>query len=1536
MRIHELVEAQAVRTPAATAVLAGERSLRYDELDALADGVAALLRRRGIGRGSLVGVCVDREERLVAALLGVLKTGAGYVPLDPRYPAARLRFIAEDSRLACVVTSTADDAALPAIDRIDVGEAGPAAAGPREPGDASDAAYVIYTSGSTGRPKGVVVEHRNAVNLLRREAEVFSAAELRGMLASTSVCFDPSVTQLFLPLATGGTVILAEDLLALPTLPARDAVTLVNGVPSALAELVRSPLPASVRTVVAGGEPLTRALADRILANAGVRRLLNAYGPTECTTTCAAAEVRRGGGEPPIGRAYAGAELSVRDPAGRPVPDGETGELWVAGPGVARGYLGRPELTAERFVSDPQAPGRRHYRTGDLVRAAGAELHFAGRLDDQVKIRGFRVELGEVEAALAGHPAVRLAVAAAPADARGERRLLAYAECSDNGAPSPADLRSYLRERLPDHLVPARIAVLDRLPLGPNGKADRARLPAIAEVVAQDRVAPRTATERRVAEIIADVVGLREVGVLDRFADLGGHSLAAARVVARVGERFGVVVPLGDFLAEPTVAGLAACVEVATDPPPVRHTGRDSYPLTDLQRELWTLRQLSPDSTASTIALRLRMTGVTDAAPLQASLDGLVRRHEVLRTVFADSADGPVAVVRPAAPVPFDEHDLRATAAADRAAAADRLARRAARHAFDLAADVPLIRVTVIWTGAAAADVVVTVDHCAFDGWSTGLLLPALAGALDAALSGRPDPNPAPALQVGDLALYERELAGRAAAVEELGRFWRDELAGASPPYGLPARPPAATRRHRGERVIRPLDPALAARIEAVAAESRVTPFAVYLAALGALLGNATGDDETVVGAASARRDRPGAGTVVGPLVGVLPVRIATSAASFRELAGRAAEAMTRALAHQDLPAAELERRVEVERPPGAGLTPVLLAVQPAGVPVTVERGAVRLELLGELGAGGAVGDLAFLVHKTASGPQLQLEYDVERFDASEAEALLRRFVRLLASGVADPDRPMAAISPLEPAERAALLAMGTGARLPADRPPTVAHAVLAQARRTPGAVATTGPSGAFRYAELARFSGRVARGLVAAGVRPGDVVAACLPRDHRLPATLLGIWRAGAAYLPLDPDHPADRLRDLVATAGARAVLAAGSARAAARALGDAAVWDVDTLPVRLTALPELDPERTAYVLFTSGSTGRPKGVEVSHANLAAFVAGMLREPGCGPGDVMVAVASLSFDVAGSELWVPLSSGGRTAVIDRADVVDGHRLADRIATSGATMLDAPPTLLRALLAAGWTGGRHLRVITGGEALDPALARELLPRVAELWNAYGPTETTINATLQRVTDAEGSTVPIGPPVPGAHAYVVDRLGRLLPPGAVGELWIGGTGVARGYAGRGDLTAAAFVPDPFRPGGRCYRTGDLVRWLPDGTLDFVGRRDAQVKIRGYRVELGEVESVLREHPAVAHAAVAVAGAGAEARLAAYITPQGVDAGAIEAFASRRLPGYMVPRHWTALDSLPTLASGKVDRRALPSASSCAAGLRRRSRVAGSRA
>ncbi|WP_028064018.1 non-ribosomal peptide synthetase [Solirubrobacter soli] len=1393
-RLHELVRAQAARTPSGIAVIAGEREVRYDELEEMAGAVAARLQLRGVGRGSLVGVCLERDEWLPAALLGVLMTGAAYVPLDPRYPASRLRFIAEDSGMSCVVTSPARPAAdaLPAIDTVMVGPGPKAAAAP---GESTDPAYVIYTSGSTGRPKGVVVRHDNAVNLLTFEAKTYSAAELEGVLAATSVCFDPSVSQLFLPLITGGTVIMAPDLLALHTLPARERVTLLHGVPSVLAELLNQPLPRSLRTVLSGGEPLTRALADRIYANAHVERLVNVYGPTECTTRCVAAEVGRNDtGAPPIGRPYAGAELSVRD----------GGELWVSGPGVSAGYLGRPDLTAERFVDGA-------YRTGDLVRVIDGDLHFAGRIDDQVKVRGVRIELGEIEAALASHPAVALAVATA-----GDGRLRGYAEAAD---VTGAELRAYLREQLPDALVPDRVIVLDRIPLTPNGKADRGALPEFVDDGAE-RIEPGTDTERALAEIVAEVVGLPAVGVLDDFTEIGGHSLAAARVVARAGERFGVVVPLAGFLAEPTVAGLAARVETASALPPVRHVGRTRFPLTQLQRELWTLRRLRPESTANTIALHIRVSPITSAEPLRAALDGIVRRHEVLRTVFLDTPDGPIAEVRPPCPVPVQEF---------RGEDPTLLIDAAARHRFDLTA-APLMRATLIWVEPDAAELVLTVDHCAFDGYSTAILLKELAGA----------PNREPALQVGDLAVYEAQLSKP------------DRVPADVTPPELSTRP---TQRARGARVTLPCIPA---------------DGATYLAAVGALLGSLTDAPETVVGVTSARRDRPGTEDVIGPLVSVLPVKVPTSAGSFRELERHARAALTRALAHQDEPAPAL---------------PVLLSIQP-------ETPAVEgFELVRSLSAGGAAADLTFLVR----AQELQVEYDAERFTAAEAETLGRALVKLLE---ADPAQPLPELGEL----------VVTGPALNQDRPATVQEAVLSAARRTPGAIAVQGPDATFTYGELERFSDRLARALVAHGVRPGDIVGACLPRDHRLSAALLAIWRAGAAYLPLDPDHPAERMREVLATAGASLVVAAGSARAKAEETG-AEVFDAAAAAEHDTKLPEPRPTRLAYVLFTSGSTGRPKGVEVTHANLAAFVAGMLETPGFTHDDAMLAVTSLSFDVAGSELWVPLAAGGRTIVVERAAVLDAHQLAERITATGPTVVDAPPTLLRALLAAGWRGDPQLRVITGGEVLDPALARELLPLVRELWNAYGPTETTINATLHRVTAANGPSVPIGLPVAGAHGYVADRHGRLVPDGFVGELWIGGAGVARGYAGRKDLTDAAFVPDPKRPGERCYRTGDLVRLLPDGTLDFVGRRDTQVKLSGNRIELGEVESVLREHPAVADAAVVVH----EAQLVAYVVG---DVGDLEAFAARRLPGYMVPRVWMALDALPTLPSGKVDRRALP--------------------
>jgi amino acid adenylation domain-containing protein len=1315
-------------------------------------------------------------------------------------------------------------------------------------------------------------------------------------------------------------------------------------------------LPAGVRTIAPAGEALSRALVDRLYAQPGVDRVLNCFGPTECTVYCASQEVSRvERAEPAIGSPVAGAQLSVRDPdTGRPVTAaGAAGELWVAGPVLARGYLRRPELTGQRFVTGPD--GQRWYRTGDLVRYDGTAYHFLGRRDDQVKVRGHRVELGELQAVLAAHPQVQHAVVLAPADGHGSRQLVGYVEPVST-PPAEAELRAWLRDRLPGYLLPAQLVVLDRLPLGPTGKVDRAALPAPGAAAggAVPFLAPRTATEALVAEAVAEALGLPEVGVHDRFTDLGGHSLAAAGVVARLAGRLGHAVPLGWFLAEPTVAALAGRLDEAATAAtaaadavtaaaaaegagtagagiagPVRHPGQQVFPLTDLQQEFWLARQVHPDA-STTIAVRLRLSGRTGVEAVRGALAELVRRHEVLRTGFEEWDDGPVAVVRPPGPVPVTEVDAGGAEAA--AAAAD----AAARHVFDLAGDAPLIRATLIRTRTqpprppqrqpesappqpppppeapeAAAELVVAVDHAAFDGYSVGLLMTGLAEAL----AGRPVVEPV--VQVGDLARYERTLTEDPARRSDLRAYWRRQLAGLVPASELTGRR-GQRRAAVGERIVRPLDPELVRSLDATVRECGVSRFAGYAAALAAVLHRLTGEPAAVIGTGAAVRDRPGLEQLIGPLVRVLPIAVPTAGdPTFRELAGRAAAAATGALVHQDLPAPELTRCAGFDRPAGAGLCPVILTMAPEGMPVVAEAGPVRVELAGELATGMAVTDLAFFVNQTATGTEIQVEYDVGLYEEPEVVSLLQLWLRALREAAADPDRPISTVELADPDHRQVLLRWGRGGELPQPRPATVVEAIAAQAAARPHAVAVVGNDGELSYAQLVEVSQRLAGALLGAGAARGDRVGVCVPRDQLLPAALLGVVWAGAAYVPLDAEHPVQRLALLATDCQARFVVSRGSALPAARSIPGVTVVDLDQLPPPGEPPPPPAPADIAYVLYTSGSTGRPKGVEVTHANLADHTTAVRAIPGMDHTDSVLAVAPLSFDLVGAEIWSPLAAGARCVVVQRDRVLDGQALADRIAEVKATVAVLPPTLLRVLRSAGWTGDAALRVWCAGEALDPALVRQIAPHVAEIWNAYGPTETTTLSTAYRVTgEVAGTIVPIGRPLPGEWAYVMDRHGRLAPSGVVGELWIGGAGVARGYQGRPELTEAVFVPDPYVAGSRCYRTGDLARWSADGQLEFLGRADHQVKLRGQRIELDEIEAVLHEHPDVTQAVVTVYGSGPDATLVGYLVPETVDSAEVTRFLRRRLPDYLVPSRWVRLAGMPTTTSGKADRRALP--------------------
>ncbi|MFB6504328.1 MULTISPECIES: amino acid adenylation domain-containing protein [unclassified Streptomyces] len=1015
--VHDLVARRAAHHPEATAVIAGERRTSYRELLALAARIGALLPTSPRGR---TGICLGRDERTVAAFLGVWRAGRSCVALDPALPPSRLAHMVDAAGIGEVLTTpelapvVAAAGARPLIvDTVPHQDVHDSPA-PPPARTAGEEAYVLFTSGSTGTPKGVVIGHSSVLALMEWMTRTIDPAHLRVGLATASLSFDASIHQIFGPLCAGGSVVIADDILALPDLPARDEVTMISAPPSGLAILLERPLPPGVRRVNAGAEPVPRPLVDQLYAQPGVETVVNLYGPTECTVFCATHPIGRDEtGTPPIGTAVAGCELSVRDPRQRPVPDGTAGELWVAGPLVGLGYLDSPEATAANFVTDPESPGGRRYRTGDLVRRTNGVLHYLGRLDEQIKVRGFRVEPGDIEAVLATLPGVRHAVVLAPVDRGGTRTLHAHVEAVPESAPAPTEeeLLRLLRTRLPHYLVPARVLVTDRLPRSSNGKVDRKALSAVTPPAGTTEPGerPRPGAETRLAAIVGEVLGTdRPVGRTDRFDLLGGHSLAAARVLARVRTEWGAVVPLGDFLTEPTVAALAGLIDEAPPvPAPARRPDATESPLSDMQRELWTTRQISPVPGVTTEAFVLGIDGAVTTDALRAALDALVVRHEALRTVVAETPHGPVARVLPPAPVPLTEHDMTRRTAEE----ADALVDAAARQVFT-PEDTPLLRTVLVRTAPDRARLVIAVDHLAFDGWSGSLVLDELAAALD----GRPVPEPD--VQLGDVARWEEHALALSSRSHR--DFWHEELKGALPPWDLARRPRAGTPAHRGARLVRRLPPGTAEAVRDLAASSGVSEFAVYLAALDVLVAHWTGRHDVLVAVPVARRPVPELDRVVGPLLFVPPVRVGfRPEETFRTVAARAALARNRALAHTMLPAAALAEAATaagLPRRPGAPLTPVSLSMRPSGAPVRVDAGPVTLRVLGERDTGSARDDATFLVNTTVSGTEIHLVHDLECFDERAAGALLDGLLHVLARGTAAPDRSCSAIDlPLPP-----------------------------------------------------------------------------------------------------------------------------------------------------------------------------------------------------------------------------------------------------------------------------------------------------------------------------------------------------------------------------------------------------------------------------------------------------------------------------------------------------------------------------------------
>ncbi|MEV5161102.1 amino acid adenylation domain-containing protein [Streptomyces sp. NPDC053728] len=1570
--------AQAARTPHTPALVADGARMTYAELDAASDRLARHLTRHGTGPGRLVAVAMERSPETVVALLAVLKTGAAYLPVDVGYPAARIELMLRDAAPVALLTTTGIEERLPGTsedpprlvlddprtrDAVAAEDAVPSATPPH----LDSAAYTIYTSGSTGTPKGVVATHR-AVDRLVRPADYADVRAGDVVSHLGSVSFDSTTFDIWATLLNGATLAVgpagSPSVDVIRDFLARHRVTVALLPTGLLHQVIDLDVEAlrGVRSVLTGGEALSVEHCRTLLGTLPGTRLMNGYGPTESITYTHTHPVTRedvdSGRAVPLGRPLARTRGYVLDPALQPVPVGVPGELYIAGDGLARGYAHRPGLTAERFTACPfEDGGARMYRTGDLVRwRDDGVLEFVGRADDQAKIGGFRVEPGEVEAAVSAHPDVAQAVVLVREDTPGGKCLAAYAAPADpavTGRELADSIREFVAERLPDHLVPPHVTVLDRLPLTPNGKVDRAGLPTPDPMAAVSLGrGPATPYEELLGVVFADVLRLPRVGIDDDFFALGGHSLLAVRLVSRIRTVLGAETSVATVFEHPTVSGLARRLTrdgsrarpavVPMPRPPV-------LPLSYGQSRLWFVDRIEGPNHLYNICLVLRLSGDLDPELLRTALADVVARHESLRTTFPLVDDEPCQHVLPAAEAAVD---LPVTAVTE-----EELAERLdalASHAFDLAAEPPL-RTALFSLRPGAWAFALTVHHIAADGWSMGPLWRDLSQAYRARAAGRaPQWEPLP-VQYADHTLWQRDFLGDVndpdSVLAAQVAHWKNRLHGAPQELALPVdRPRPAVSDHRAGLVPLHIPAPLHTRLAELALGQGVTMFMLLHAAVAVLLSKSGAGRDIVVGSPVAGRTDQALDDLVGFFAGTLVLRTDLSGdPDFLELLDRVRTAGLDAFEHQDVP---FERLVEDLAPARSmarnPLFQVLLAVQ------NNHRGTLSLPgvQVHEEAAGTLTArfDLDFEVRESfdetgaPAGLDGEVVFAAELFDRSTAETLAARLVRVLETVAADPTLPVARVGLLDDAERRRVLQEwnDTAAPRPDD---TLAGLFVRQAARTPHAVALVHDGTRVTYAELDERSDRLARHLIGLGAAPETLVGVALDRSVDQIVALLAVVKTGAAYLPVDPGQPRRRT-DLV-LGDASPVLVLSTVRTTERLrgtdTGTPARWiDLDgpaadgphdaRTPGAVTdadrATP-LRPHHPAYVMYTSGSTGTPKGVIVPHHGVVNQLAWMQKEYRLEPTDRMLQRASFGFDASVWEIFWPLLNGAAVVLSGPGAHADPGYLAGLVEREGVTVAQFVPSVLRAFLDSGAAGRcTGLRtVLCLGEVLPAALRDRFRATLGvPLHNLYGPTEASVAVTAWPCDeDPDGDTVPIGRPLDNTRAYVLDDGLLPVPPGTPGELYVAGDGLARGYLGRPVLTAERFVACPFGPAGtRMYRTGDIVRWTSRGRLEFLDRADDQVKIRGFRIEPGEIEATLAGHPQVAQAAVVTReGPDGEPALGGYLVPvpgAADDRAALVAqvreHLADRLPEHLVPPVLIPLDTLPLTPNGKLDRAALP--------------------
>lgn len=1544
--MHEVFEECVRAHGGETALTFAGGTWTYPELNQRANAIAAWLVDRRLPEHSFVAVCAPGSPLGIAAFLGILKAGHAYFPITASDPPERLQRMLEDAGTMVLLTTTAFYDSLGSVDvpscvlledisgRLCENLTGSGVT-------PDDPACLMFTSGSSGRPKAVVVPHRGIVRLVRGIDYVrFAPDEV--FLQISALTFDASTFEIWGALLNGSRLVLMES--ERPNAEAIDRAIRDQGVTTLMMTtalfhyFVTDHLDAitPLRQINVGGDVLSPLHAARLLRAAPHIHLANAYGPTENSTITTAYKVgleSLDGNAIPIGRPIGNTCVFLLDAHRQPVPVGAVGELYVAGDGLALGYLNAPAETGQAFVTlqFDEVGSVPAYRTGDLARyRPDGTLEFLGRMDKQTKINGYRIEPGEVEEALLSLEGIRAAVVSPRTSLDGDKRLIAYVAPEQGIVLEPHELQLQLRRVLPRPQVPAAFVMIAEIPRTLNGKIDYAALDALpirSELAKTAGRGPANRAEEILLDTFKALLQVERFTVEDDFFSLGGHSLLAMQLLSRIKASFGVSLSVAEIFQNSTVELLAKRVDAAggvsidTAPAIVENGNRaatNEHALSRAQRRLWFLDQMDPGNPVYNIAIALNLSGPLDRKAFEEAFRMIVARHESLRTRFLQRDGLPYAIVEDAQNWAVAFTDLSFHDPETKEVMLRQLIHAESQRPY--AQDKgPLFRMALYRKSEREHVVLISMHHIISDGWSIGVLARELGYAYEARVKNLPDSLPLLPIQFRDFVNWEAEQE-RLSSSEDLA-YWRKQLGGELPRLELPVdhrRPPVQT--FRGQRVVVDLDTALESELQKIALDYNATFFMVLLAAFSVLLRHYTRQENILIGTPTAGRTKSSFEGLIGFFVNNLVLRVDLGGdPSFAELLRKVRNVSLEAFEHQNTPFDRLVEMLQPER--SLDRSPIfqtLFTLQNTTIP-RVHFDELEMTPL-ELEGFRARYDLAVDIYPYEDCFRCNFEFNTDILEEATVRQMMQHYVRILKTVCMDIERPISKMHLLDADERRQLVRDWNNTSVPPPVYATIPAWFRAQACKFPDATALVTGEQELTWQELDVESNNLAVALRSGGIGRGTTVGIYLRRSPKMIIALLGVLKAGAAYLPLDPALPPQRVEFLLSDSEAQLILTERGLSDALPATQATLLLMEEVEDANDNCIPDIvRGEDLAYLIYTSGSTGAPKGTEIQHRALVNLLESMLKEPGLTNNDTLVAVTTLSFDIAGLEIWGALLSGAKLVLASQEQVLDPQRLADLLDSSCATVMQATPSTWRMLVESGWMGRSQLRIWCGGEALSPELAESLVARGCELWNLYGPTETTIWSAVHRVRSGEDPVL-IGRPMANTQMYILDEKLSPVPVGVTGELYIGGEGVARGYWKRPELTSSRFLPNPFDPKetGRMYRTGDLARYRRDGQIQLLGRTDHQVKLRGHRIELGEIEIAIERHPAVRQAVVMLQGNGADKQLTAYIRyiDDVLDADQIRWWLLERLPDYMVPAVVVSVAEMPLTPNGKIDRNRLP--------------------